>query len=421
MDDPDHKPVALRSDFWFALGLFLTALVALSLAVNEPSLMVLAERWGTVGFFFLFGLFTIIVGFPHPAFGHVSFDRVAQMASILVLGPVPGAVANGLASLVYPWLRLVRGEPAIAVLRAALMNAGLMTLVILGGGFLYVQLGGPVPLLTLQGGTLWQLLVLVVAMQLANHIGMAMYVHFHGGRPADQFNWFATGVEMGSGVIAVVVALVFNRLELPIFVVLLVVLGAGMFALKQFAVMRQKLETLVDERTLALREKTRELERQATHDELTGLFNRRYADAYLAQQFKHSENPMSFTVALADIDHFKQVNDRYSHAQGDLVLARVAHLLASHSRGVDMVARYGGEEFLLCFPGKDVAGAVELCERLRGVIEEEDWSFVASGLFITLSFGIAENVKGGDAGSLLAAADDRLYEAKYAGRNRVVA
>lgn len=417
----EHKSIGLRGDFLFALGLFLAALLALGLTFGATDLAQLMARWGTVAFFFLFGLFTIIVGFPHPAFGHVSFDRVAQMASILVLGPVLGALANGLASLVYPWTRLARGEPVLAVLRAAMMNAGLMTLVILGCGFLYTAVGGPVPLLNLQGNTAWQLVLLVLAMQLTNHVGMACYVYFHGGRPADQFNLFTTGIEIASGVIAVVVALIFNRLELSVFVVLLAVLGAGMFALKQFALMRQRLEAIVDERTQALQEKTRELERQATQDELTGLFNRRYADVYLAQQFAADSAAASFAVALADIDHFKQVNDRYSHAQGDLVLARVAHLLKANSRGVDMVARYGGEEFLLCFPGKDVAGAVELCERLRRAVEQEDWSFVAPDIFITLSFGIAENRPGADPGSLLAAADDRLYEAKYAGRNRVVA
>jgi len=214
MKKPEHKPIGLRGDFWFALGLFGAALLALGFVVGAAELALLSERWRTVMFFFGFGLFTIVVGFPHPAFGHVSFDRVAQMASILVLGPVLGALANGLASLVYPLARLTRGVPVVAVLRAAMMNAGLMTLVILGGGFLYTALGGPVPLLTLQGNTGWQLLALALVMQLTNHLGMAVYVHFHGGRPADQFNLFTTGLEMGSGVTAVVVALIFNRLEL---------------------------------------------------------------------------------------------------------------------------------------------------------------------------------------------------------------
>src|SRR5690606_11831857 len=115
---------------------------------------------------------------------------------------------------------------------------------------------------------------------------------------------------------------------------------------------------IVDARTHSLLEKTLELERLATQDNLTGLFNRRYADAWLAQQIElESRHPQQLTVALADIDYFKQINDQHSHATGDEVLRRVAAILQGRCRSTDMVARYGGEEFLFCFPATGLVEA----------------------------------------------------------------
>ena len=102
------------------------------------------------------------MGYPHPSFGHVSFDRAAQVASILVLGPVDAAWINGLASLLYPWHRLWQGVSLSSVLTASLHNAGMMSMVILGCGSLYTYLGGPVPLeiLTVAAAGLLLLLML---------------------------------------------------------------------------------------------------------------------------------------------------------------------------------------------------------------------------------------------------------------------
>ncbi|MEO1576208.1 MAG: GGDEF domain-containing protein, partial [Pseudomonadota bacterium] len=128
-----------------------------------------------------------------------------------------------------------------------------------------------------------------------------------------------------------------------------------------------------------------------------------------------------FTIALADIDRFKQINDRHSHAKGDAVLKRVARVLKAQCRETDMIARYGGEEFLLCFPDTDSTEAMRLCEKLRAAIEMQDWSFVADGVQVTLSFGLAESFSDFRRKTILSAADSRLYEAKHSGRNRVVA
>jgi diguanylate cyclase (GGDEF)-like protein len=186
--------------------------------------------------------------------------------------------------------------------------------------------------------------------------------------------------------------------------------------------MRQTLEHLVDERTKALQEKTAELELLATRDKLTGLFNRRYADAYLDQLFRETGfGARRFTIALADIDFFKQINDRHSHPIGDQVLKRVADTLRAQCRDADTIARYGGEEFLFCFPDTGLAGGNQLCEQLRAAVERDDWRALGLGSAVTISFGVAERHRDSTLRSLLETADLRLYEAKKRGRNLVIA
>lgn len=419
---PSGSLIFRRPDFVYAALLFAVAAGSVLYALEGATPFEGSRDWTIAAFFLAYGLFTITMGFPHPSFGHVSFDRVAQASSVLILGPVHAAWINGLASLIYPWHRLWRGVPPAEVLTAALNNSGIMTLMIFVSGSVYAAIGGPVPLTRLDASSIGPLLALMVTMQVLNDLGMIAYVYFRGGRPRELFSLFTMAVELGSVWIAVLVALVFNRLEIEAFLLLLAVLSLGMFVLRQFAEIRHRLEQIVEERTRALTEKTLELERQATQDKLTRLYNRRYADDYLDRQIADvGRSPRKLTVALADIDHFKEINDRFSHAQGDAVLKRVADLLREHCRGTDMVARYGGEEFLLCFPGTDRRGAERVCEVLRAAIEEADWSFVARGVGVTISFGIAEIRDGETFDSLLNQADDKLYEAKHAGRNQVVA
>jgi diguanylate cyclase (GGDEF)-like protein len=238
-------------------------------------------------------------------------------------------------------------------------------------------------------------------------------------------NAFSTGVELGSVLIAVVIAIVFVRMELAVVALVLVVLSAGMFMLKQYANMRHKLEALVEARTMELREKSLELERQATHDKLTGLLNRRYADDYLERQIESARRyDRDFTIALADIDHFKQINDRFSHAVGDEVLRRVAEILVNRCRKTDVVARYGGEEFLLCFPDTSVEFAEQICGDIRTTVENTEWTEISgefgTHLYTTISFGIAQAGNDSRRKSILSDADTRLYQAKKKGRNLVV-
>ncbi|MEX0975539.1 MAG: GGDEF domain-containing protein [Woeseia sp.] len=415
-----------RADFMYSCVLLVVAGAALLFAVSGSGVLSAAYGWPTALFFFLYALFTITTGFPHPGFGHVSFDRAAQVASILVLGPVDAAWINGLASLIYPWHRLRNGVPLETVMTASFNNAGMMTLVILGCGSLFVFLGGVVPLQQIDLRSAGLILLLILSMQLANDLGMLAIVHLRRGDLSSLLNVFSTAVELVSGLIAVVVAIVFVRMEITAFILVLIVLSLGMLVLKRYAEMRNKLEILVDERTDALRRKSLELERQATHDNLTGLLNRRYADDYLQREIENSkECDRNFTIALADIDHFKQINDRFSHAAGDEVLRRVARILVNRCRKTDVVTRYGGEEFLLFFPDTNSEFAEQICGQIRVAIEKADWSpiadMVGDKFAITISFGVAEVGNDSRRTTILGDADSRLYQAKHSGRNRVVA
>jgi diguanylate cyclase (GGDEF)-like protein len=415
-----------RADFVYSCLLLAAAIAALSHAIAGNGILSDDFGWPTALFFFVYALFTITMGFPHPVFGHLSFDRASQVASILVLGPVDAALINGLASFIYPWHRLRMGVPLETVMTASFNNAGMMTLVILGCGSLFVFLGGPVPLREIDLQTAGLILLLMLSMQLLNDFGMLAIVYLRKGDPARLLNVFSTAVELASGLIAVVVAIVLVRMDLTAFILVLIVLSLGMLVLKRYAEMRNKLEQLVDERTGELRRKSLELERQATHDMLTGLYNRRYADDYLQREIENSKrHNRNFAIALADIDHFKQINDRFSHAAGDEVLRRVAGILVNRCRKTDVVTRYGGEEFLLFFPDTNSEFAEQICGQIRAAIEKADWSpiadMVGDEFGITISFGIAEVGNDSRRTTVLGDADSRLYQAKRGGRNRVVA
>ena len=165
------------------------------------------------------------------------------------------------------------------------------------------------------------------------------------------------------------------------------------------------------------------LERLAIRDELTGLYNYRYLQSRLTEEFKRAERyrePLS--CAMLDIDHFKTFNDRYGHDVGDRVLAAVAQRLTEAVREVDVVARYGGEEFLLVLPSTHLAGALTVADRVWRAIGERPFES-ASGMSepITISIGVAlypsRGVTTRDA--LLKSADRALYRAKDEGRDRI--
>jgi diguanylate cyclase (GGDEF)-like protein len=163
-----------------------------------------------------------------------------------------------------------------------------------------------------------------------------------------------------------------------------------------------------------------QLERQTYEDALTGLANRRRLDLRLTESFalvQRHGRPLA--VAVADLDHFKRVNDEHSHAVGDSVLKALAHLLQGQVRQTDLVARYGGEEFVLVLSETDADAAFVVCEKVRSAVEEYPWSSIAPDLALTVSIGYCADTALQSAERMLAAADAELYAAKAAGRNRV--
>jgi diguanylate cyclase (GGDEF)-like protein len=161
---------------------------------------------------------------------------------------------------------------------------------------------------------------------------------------------------------------------------------------------------------------------QAATDGLTGIANRRSFDDELAVEWRRAERVGdSLALVLVDLDDFKTINDELGHQAGDTVLRRVATILDSGARQVDLAARYGGEEFAVLAPETDLLGATKLAQRLRGDLEAATIELPDGGeLKVTASIGVA--VKGGldRAEKLVAAADEALYEAKRGGKNRVV-
>jgi diguanylate cyclase (GGDEF)-like protein len=162
--------------------------------------------------------------------------------------------------------------------------------------------------------------------------------------------------------------------------------------------------------------------RLASTDELTQLANRRHFDEALRAEVIRAErfsDPVA--VVVADLDNFKEINDRHGHDAGDLVLQTFADVIRASVRDVDLPARYGGEEFVVLLPGTDAEGGRQLAERLRGALE--DLSVATGGgvtVRVTSSFGVAGFPEESSAAALLRAGDRALYRAKAAGKNAVV-
>ena len=165
---------------------------------------------------------------------------------------------------------------------------------------------------------------------------------------------------------------------------------------------------------------TERYRRLAMEDALTGLANRRQLDERLESLMREARKSGNVvTVALADVDHFKGINDRFSHAVGDEVLKCVGEILRSHCRLGDLAGRYGGEEFMLVFRNFEMRPAAEICERVRRAVETWDWKSIHPQLRVTLSMGLASSISFDDPQGLLDAADHWLYEAKHHGRNQI--
>jgi diguanylate cyclase (GGDEF)-like protein/PAS domain S-box-containing protein len=165
-----------------------------------------------------------------------------------------------------------------------------------------------------------------------------------------------------------------------------------------------------------------EITRLAMEDYLTGLPNRRAAEARLQLEWNRARRTRSpFALALLDIDHFKRVNDQHGHDVGDRTLRHVAQVVKSTLRGGDWVARWGGEEFVICFHGLDAAGALTAGERMRKHVKASPFAAGPADLEVTVSLGVSVYRPAVDSvAQMLAEADGLLYEAKQGGRDRVL-
>ncbi|HEY8118924.1 MAG TPA: GGDEF domain-containing protein [Methylophilaceae bacterium] len=169
------------------------------------------------------------------------------------------------------------------------------------------------------------------------------------------------------------------------------------------------------------------LKSEAITDPLTKLYNRRYLDQYLEAEISRSKRyALALSILLVDIDYFKRVNDRHGHQAGDDTLSALGVQLKSASRNIDIVARYGGEEFLMICTNTGIDEAELVAERLRKLIELNqinitDASNIKKTIKITVSIGVASlSSRINSKKKLIQAADQALYNAKGAGRNRVV-
>jgi two-component system cell cycle response regulator len=165
------------------------------------------------------------------------------------------------------------------------------------------------------------------------------------------------------------------------------------------------------------------LRQQATYDHLTGLYNRAAILDYLHKELlriRRTDDPLA--IAIADVDHFKHINDTYGHSIGDSVLKNVAGLMRSVLRDYERVGRYGGEEFLVVFTGCDATAARIAAERARKHVATQSIEVGGLRLQVTLSIGLSwTGVSGGELETLILDADEALYRAKACGRNRVEA
>ncbi len=164
--------------------------------------------------------------------------------------------------------------------------------------------------------------------------------------------------------------------------------------------------------------------KQSITDELTGLANRRHFQDILQREIIQARRYSANTsMIMADIDHFKDYNDTHGHLQGDIALKKVANILLQNTRGIDLTARFGGEEFVILLPKTTVAGARSTAEKLREIIEQEEFigeTASQAGGRLTISLGVAAYPDHtSDMEQLLDLADRALYQAKENGRNQV--
>lgn len=179
------------------------------------------------------------------------------------------------------------------------------------------------------------------------------------------------------------------------------------------------LETIDSQQTLT--QQNQSLEHTASVDQLTGLYNRHHMAQVLAQTMERAKQRGTlFSLVMGDIDNFKRINDTYGHECGDKALVHVAKIMESCVREGDVVCRWGGEEFLILVTG-NIDNAVIVGERIRATIEENVIEYQGTQIPFTMTLGVSTYVPGYKMETLIKQADERLYDGKMSGKNKVVA
>lgn len=167
--------------------------------------------------------------------------------------------------------------------------------------------------------------------------------------------------------------------------------------------------------TMRLHETTDRLQRALERDHLTGIYNRQFL-VKLLNSIKHNEPAV---ILMADIDHFKTVNDTHGHLSGDAVIHSVAQVLESHCRVTDIVARFGGEEFVVVMRGATIESGLRAAERMLTAVRDAPVTIDGQTIHVTISVGVAPRYDEQDVSEVLKAADAALYRAKEQGRDQV--
>jgi diguanylate cyclase (GGDEF)-like protein len=183
----------------------------------------------------------------------------------------------------------------------------------------------------------------------------------------------------------------------------------------------QRLRRQAQERQQELAEALERIRELATHDELTGLINRRrMLELMHTEKHRSVRSGRGFSLAMVDIDHFKRVNDRLGHVAGDEVLSQVASVIAAGLRETDIVARWGGEEFLVMFTDTDEDAAERVLQRIQGTLAQTAVTQADPALRVTFSAGVGNHLRDETLTRTIDRADRALYAAKAAGRQRIV-
>jgi diguanylate cyclase (GGDEF)-like protein len=395
----------------------LMLLAALALAVQEARIVSASTLLG----FSALALLASSCGFGPPGLAYVSFDRAAQFAAVFVVGPEYAAVIAGVVAILDPWQRRRPGQSWRETLVLGWSNVGISIGVVFVGGAVFEALGGRIPLGPIDTDQALALLAAGVVVYVLNAVLLLGWHHEPGQRKVLRlFDPFATSVQVFAYLSGVLVAWLWT-ISSPLLLLLgLAVLSIAMLLIRQLGIMRLHLEDLVANRTRGLEEKAQALDYMSRTDSLTGLPNRRGADQVLEQARADAlrlRTPLS--VAVADLDRFKPINDEHSHLVGDRVLERIGELLAPANHKHMLAARRGGDEFIFCFPHTALEQAAKSCDHLRAALAEIPVADLGLKQPLSMSVGVAA-FQGQSLEQLVADADEAMYQAKAAGRDQTI-